>query len=217
MYHYIRNVDQGSDPMGYDLSVTPDDFAAQIQYLAKAGYTSLTMTELEEVRARRAPLPPKPIVLTFDDGYRDFYTNAWPVLRQYGFKATTFIITGVVGQQQYMTWDMIAELDGSGQIEVASHTVSHKDLPGLSDATARGEIFNSKQALEERLGHPVTSFCYPAGHYSSRDAALVRQAGYTIAVTTQGGWSQAGQDAVLLPRVRVVGPRAIGQIRANFS
>ncbi|MCC6778187.1 MAG: polysaccharide deacetylase family protein [Hyphomicrobiales bacterium] len=216
MYHYVRPDPGPRDPSGQNLSVTPEDFAAQVQHLATAGYTSLTLAELADVRAKRAALPSKPVVLTFDDGYRDFYTNAWPVLQRHGFKATVFVITGVVGQTQYLTWDMIGELDASGSIEIASHTVNHRELPAISETNARAEVTNSRAVLEERLGHPVWSFCYPVGRYSARDAALLRAAGYAIAVTTQAGWSRADSDPMLLPRVRVTGPRALTQIRATL-
>lgn len=205
MYHYIRPDPGKNDPIGEDLSVSPDHFQAQMAWLAQNGYHTMTVSELNQVRNHQIGLPTKPIVLTFDDGYRDFYTAAYPVLKQYGFKATLFVITGVVDQPPYVTWDMIKEMDRSGLIEMGAHTVTHRDLPSLSAADARQEIFESKQTLETRLGHPVVSFNYPSGRYDDAVVALVKQAGYQIAVTTQGGWARATEDSLLLPRVRVHG------------
>lgn len=216
MYHYVRPDPGPSDPAGQDLSVTPEDFAAEMDYLAAQHYTTMTLGELEAVRERHASLPAKPVVLTFDDGYRDFYTAAWPVLRQHHFKATIFVITGVVDSERYLTWDMIRELDGSGLIEVGSHTVDHPELPALSDAQARAEIIDSKTALEQRLGHPVIAFSYPSGHYGQREVDDVRQAGYRCAVTTRGAFSRAADPALELPRFRIHGTRGLPQLQANL-
>ena len=205
MYHYVRPDPGKNDPVGEDLSVSPGNFQAQMAWLARNGYHTMTVGELNRVRRHEIGLPTKPIALTFDDGYRDFYTAAYPVLKQYGFKATLFVITGFLGQPQYVTWDMVTEMDRSGLIEMGAHTVTHRDLPSLSAAAARNEIFDSKQTLETRLGHPVVSFNYPSGRYDDAVVALVKQAGYQIAVTTQGGWARATENALLLPRVRVHG------------
>ncbi|MBX5443869.1 polysaccharide deacetylase family protein [Sphaerobacter sp.] len=217
MYHYVRPDPGPGDPIGRDLSVSPERFAEQMAWLAQEGYTPITLGELADVRARRRALPPKPIVLTFDDGYRDFYTTAFPVLRQYGFKATLFVITGVVGQEPYVTWDMIAEIDRSGLVEIGSHTVSHNQLPSLGEAQVRAEAVDSKQVLEAHLGHPVRAFCYPVGRVDARSVAAVRDAGYEIAVTTQGGRATAEQDSLLLPRVRIHGGASMEQFMELLS
>jgi peptidoglycan/xylan/chitin deacetylase (PgdA/CDA1 family) len=217
MYHYIRPDPGPGDPVGQDLSVTPQDFAAQMDWLAANGFTPVTLAELADARSGASELPANPVVLTFDDGYRDFYTNAWPVLQAHHFKAVTFIITGVVGDEQYMTWDMLAELDRSGLIEVASHTVTHRDLPQISDDDAAHELADSKAALEQFLGHPVRSFSYPSGHYTDRDVANARADGYTMAVTTAGGWAAPDADPLQLPRVRIHGFTSLDQFAAYLS
>jgi len=217
MYHYVRPDPGPGDPIGRDLSVSPERFAEQMAWLAQEGYTPITLGELADVRARRRALPPKPIVLTFDDGYRDFYTAAFPVLKQYGFKATLFVITGAVDQPPYVTWDMIAEMDRSGLVEIGSHTVSHHQLPSLGEAQVRAEVMDSKQALEAHLGHPVRAFCYPVGRFDQRSVAAVRDAGYEIAVTTQGGRATAEQDQLLLPRLRIHGGASMEQFKSLLS
>lgn len=217
MYHYVRPEPGANDPIGQDLSVSPEHFAEQMAWLAAQGYTTLTISELEAARQGEIGLPPKPVVLTFDDGYRDFYTAAFPLLKRYGFKATVFVVTGFVDQPRYVTWDMLGEMDRSGLVEIGSHTVSHVELPSLSDAQATRELTESKQALERHLGHPVPSFCYPSGRVNDHTVALVKAAGYDIAVTTQFGWSKATQDSLLLPRVRIHGSETLAQFQAALK
>jgi peptidoglycan/xylan/chitin deacetylase (PgdA/CDA1 family) len=209
MYHYVRTVTDPSDTVGINLSVTPEKFAAQMQYLADNGYTTLTMREVYAILSGAQPLPPKPIALTFDDGYRDFYTAAWPVLHKHNFKATSYIITSVIGWDQYMTWAMLQELDATGQVEIGSHTRTHPDLRGTGKDQRWDEIVGSKAILEEGLGHPVVSFCYPAGFYNDAALADVKRAGYLTAVTTTYGNKLNVQSAFELPRVRVNGPDSL--------
>jgi peptidoglycan/xylan/chitin deacetylase (PgdA/CDA1 family) len=217
MYHYIRPDSGKADPIGEDLSVSPEHFAAQMDYLAKHHFTPLTLAELADVRAKRLALPVNPIVLTFDDGYRDFYTQAWPVLHQHGFKATAFIVTGFVGQPHSVSWSMIEELHRSGLIEFGAHTVTHKELPSLATAKAQQEIVGSKRTLEAHLGQPVRTFAYPSGRFSQREVALLRQAGFEIAVTTRGGFARANQDSLLLPRLRIHATTRLAQFAANLE
>jgi peptidoglycan/xylan/chitin deacetylase (PgdA/CDA1 family) len=216
MYHYVRPDPGPNDPIGQDLSVTPEDFAEEMQYLADRGYTTMTLGELADVRDKKLKLPAKPVVLTFDDGYRDFYTNAWPVLRQHKFKATIFVITGFVNQDRYLTWDMIRELDQSGYIEVGSHTVHHVDLSKVAADVANAEVTESKQVIEQEIGHPIQSFCYPSGRYTASVVSQLRQVGYTIATTTNGGFSKAGDDQLLLPRVRIHGTSGLQALKSTL-
>jgi peptidoglycan/xylan/chitin deacetylase (PgdA/CDA1 family) len=205
MYHYIRPDPGPGDPIGQDLSVSPERFAQELAYLAEQGYTTVTMSQLADAWGGGQPLPTRPIVLTFDDGYRDFYTNAWPLLRQYSFSATIYVITGVIDTSNYLTQAMIRELDASGSIDFGSHTIRHPELATLAEADAEHEIVGSKIALEELLGHAVRTFAYPAGHYNDSALALVATAGYELAVTTEWGYATPSMDHRLLPRLRVRG------------
>jgi peptidoglycan/xylan/chitin deacetylase (PgdA/CDA1 family) len=209
MYHYVRTVTDPSDMVGINLSVTPEKFAAQMQYLADNGYTTLTMGEVHAILAGTLPLPPKPIALTFDDGYRDFYTTAWPVLKRHNFKATSYVVTSVIGLEPYMTWAMLQELDATGLIEIGAHTRTHPDLRAMGKDKRWDEIVGSKAILEEGLGHPIGSFCYPAGYYTAEVLADVRRAGYLSAVTTAYGSKLNIQDAFEMPRIRVHGPDSL--------
>ncbi|MFN3336035.1 MAG: polysaccharide deacetylase family protein [Thermomicrobium sp.] len=215
MYHYIRPRPGSDDPLGQRLSVDPVTFQAQMDWLAQHGFTPITLSELAALRAGLLSAPPHPIVLTFDDGYRDFYQNAFPILRAHGFHATIFVITGFVGQERYLTWDMIRELDRSGLVEIGAHTVHHPDLTML--AHPESEIRDCKDALEHVLGHPVTVFAYPAGKFDARVESAVRAAGFQQAVTTQPRWATPGDDPLALPRLRVTGDLTLSQFAALLT
>jgi peptidoglycan/xylan/chitin deacetylase (PgdA/CDA1 family) len=206
MYHYVRVVTDPKDQIGINLSVKPDLFDAQMQYLADKGYTTLTMQEVYEILNGQKTLPAKPIALTFDDGYRDFYTNAWPILQKHNFKATNYVITDFIGWDAYMTWPMLQELDSTRQIELGAHTRSHADLRTLSNERRWDEIIGSKSILEQGLGHPIGAFCYPAGFYNAAVIADVKRAKFLTATTVTAGTKQNLQSAYEMPRVRVNGP-----------
>jgi peptidoglycan/xylan/chitin deacetylase (PgdA/CDA1 family) len=201
MYHYVRVVDRHSDPLGYALSVTPEMFNAQMAWLHMHGYSGITMAQaLGCMRGERCP--PKPVALTFDDGYQDAYDQAFPTLQRYGFRATFYIISGFVNHPHYATWDEIRAMLHAG-MEIGAHTIHHLDLTHIGPAEAAHEIGGSKAAIEHELGTTVTSFCYPSGRYNAAIEALVRQAGYASATTTR--WDDNYSDPLALPRRRVSG------------
>ena len=206
MYHYIRSVDPGSDPLGYELSVTPDDFNSQMAWLHEQGYIGVRMDGITRCLRGEAPCPAKAIALTFDDGYADAYTDALPVLKRYGLIATFYIVTNFVGQPGYMTWEQVAALRDAG-MEIGAHTVSHLDLTTLDWETAGFEITQSKTELDHHLNINVTSFCYPTGLYNAGIEEQVRAAGYLNATTTR--WDNDTSDIMALPRRRISGETAL--------
>jgi peptidoglycan/xylan/chitin deacetylase (PgdA/CDA1 family) len=183
MYHYIRDVDAREDPLGYRLSVTPERFEEQMVWLRDNDYQPIRMDALADCLRGLVDCPDNPVLLTFDDGYADSATAALPILEQFGFPATFYIVTDFVGTPGYMEWAQIERLRDSG-MEIGSHSISHADLAGLNNRAARREIAHSRSILERRLGVPIKSFSYPAGSYTLGVAAMVHQAGYTSAVTT---------------------------------
>ncbi len=225
MYHYIRVNPVASDRLGYGLSVTPTDFEAQMGWLVKNGYHTVFPAELTAALIQHVPLPTKPIVLTFDDGYRDFYDQAWPVLKQYGLKSSSAVVTtfadkGDQGDLGFMNWNMITELDRSGMVEIASHTQSHPDLTKTSAGQRWAEISRSKEVIEQKLGHHCVAFVYPSGRYDGATVADTKRADYQIAFTTNGGKVRNPQDGSVilqLPRVRVAGGTTLAGFAENLG
>lgn len=198
MYHYIRDgVDKKKDPTGYGLSVTPAGFEHQLELLQSAGYQSVTMSEVATGK-----ISSQSVAITFDDGYEDLYTNALPLLKKYHFSATAYVITGRVGTDGYMDWTQIKDLQKAG-VEIGSHTVTHRELNTLSASDQRTELESSRAVLSQELGTAIVSFCYPVGRYDDTTVGLVREAGYTSAVTTKNGSLEAGDSMFTLKRERI--------------
>jgi peptidoglycan/xylan/chitin deacetylase (PgdA/CDA1 family) len=147
----------------------------------------LTAKDLGELFAGKGILPAKPVVLTFDDGYRDFYTDVFPVLKKYNAKATVYMIAGFVGYKNNLTDAQLKELAVSGLVDIGAHTVHHVGLTHGSSPMIEQEVTEGKKILEIMTGQPVVSFAYPNGEYDDVVATVVRQAGYTTAVSTKPG------------------------------
>jgi peptidoglycan/xylan/chitin deacetylase (PgdA/CDA1 family) len=212
-YHYIRVNPDRNDRLGFALSVTPSDFAAQMDWLAQSGYHPITTDDLYAYLAGDQGLPSKPVILTFDDGYADFYTTALPILRSHDFRAVAYVVSGFVGTSGYMSAEQVREADHSG-IEIGSHTVSHANLASLSAGSVWSQITQSKLFLEQVLGHPVVSFCYPSGKYTSAVASAVAAAGYHDATTTRYGYSYTLAGRYVWSRLRVSGGEPLEQFAA---
>jgi len=212
-YHYIRVNPDRNDRMGFALSVTPSDFAAQMDWLAQSGYHPITTEDLYLYLAGAEGLPSKPVILTFDDGYADFYTTALPILRSHDFRAVSYVVSGFVGVSGYMTAAQIREADRSG-IEIGSHTVNHANLANLSAAAVHTQLVQSKVFLEQVVEHPVVSFCYPSGKYTAAVAWAVADAGFHDATTTRFGYSYTLASRYVWSRLRVSGGEPLDQFAA---
>jgi peptidoglycan/xylan/chitin deacetylase (PgdA/CDA1 family) len=211
MYHYIRVNPDPRDRLGFGLSVTPADFEAQMTWLAANGYHPIDLQDLERYLGGARSLPPRPVVLTFDDGYEDFYTTAYPVLRSHHFTAVSYVVTGFLGAPRYMTVAQVIELDAAG-IEIGAHTVTHADLTRLAAANMRHEVADSRAMLEGLLKHPVVDFCYPSGKVNAAVVLQVEVAGFRSATTTAAGTTHSLGDRFSWTRVRVAG----GESLADF-
>ncbi|MBV8087013.1 MAG: polysaccharide deacetylase family protein [Chloroflexi bacterium] len=205
MYHYIRDVPANSpDKLGYGLSVAPAVFDQQLSYLKANGYASVSMADVVSHVTLGAPLPPKPVVLTFDDGYADFYMAALPLLQKYQFTATTYLVVDFLGRPGYMSWQQAQTLQGLG-MEIGAHTLDHVDLAIQQPPQAIRQIDDSRTALQQRLSAPVQTFAYPSGRYNTNVVKLVGADGFTSAVTTDPGDRYPASKLLTLPRVRVAG------------
>lgn len=187
-------------------SVDAGEFEQQMQYLAEHGYTAISLAELFDARQGHRPLPPKPVIITFDDGYADNYHTALPLMQKYGMKGTVFVIAGQVGQSEYMTWEQLKAMQAAG-IELGSHTYNHVALPELSPPQQLDELVRSKQLLEAHLAQPVKFLAYPFGQFNAETMTLVEQAGYTGACTGVPGVGTGAGDAYQLRRVNVPRPK----------
>jgi peptidoglycan/xylan/chitin deacetylase (PgdA/CDA1 family) len=206
MYHYVRYVDPAADPLGFNLSVTPEQLAAQLGWLKAAGYETVRMDAAAACVRGEGPCPARAVALTFDDGYLDAYGVALPLLQQHGYVATFYIVSGFVGQPGYMGWPEIRALRDAG-MEIGAHSVSHPDLTTLGLDDLRAQVAQSGAAIAAELGAPVLSFCYPGGRFNDTVAAVARESGYTSATTTAPDGPQA--DPFTLPRLRISGDLAL--------
>lgn len=206
MYHYISAPPPDADPYRQDLSVPPERFESHLRYLQKQGYTSISLSDLVYHLTQGTPLPSKPIILTFDDGYVDQYTNAFPLLRQYGFHAAFFVITDFVteGRPGYMTWDQLKELVAAG-MEIGSHSRNHPDLRGQPLDYLVWQALGSKETIEYYLGITPRFVAYPSGRYDEQTIAVFHSAHFWAGLTTTQGTEQRSDRLFELQRIRVRG------------
>ena len=216
-YHYIRVVTDPYDRLGFNLSVTPLNFAIQMDWLTRHGYHPINLADLRAYFAGLAPLPARPVVLTFDDGYQNFYIAAEPILQAYGFKAVAYIVPGFWGNRAYMTPDELTQLDRSGLVQIGSHTVDHVNLTHAGPAQVNYQLRASKSMLERLLGHPVVDFCYPTGRFDDLVIAAVGNAGYLTATTQVPGTTLVWSNRLAWPRVKVLGGETLATFVANLG
>ena len=195
MYHPIQEPVEGNPYP--DLFLTKEDFVDQIGWLAKTGYEAVTLTEVLDSWFEGGTLPPKPVVLTFDDGYVSQYENAFPVMKRLGWPG----VLNLKALDSDIYDRQVEEMARAGW-QIASHSVTHPDLPSLTDSQLAGEMAESRRLLEEEFGVSVTDFCYPAGRYDGRVIEAVREAGYRSATSTEPGLARP-EDRWSLDRIRI--------------
>jgi peptidoglycan/xylan/chitin deacetylase (PgdA/CDA1 family) len=219
MYHYITDV-PSNDPnptLRQSLSVSPQLFNQQLDYLQQQGFHSVTFNQLMNALYYGLLLPSKPIILTFDDGYLDGYTTAYPALKAHGFSGMFYLITGKVGWQGQMSWDQLREMLANG-MQMGSHTVNHRDMGKTYLASvdlANQEVQISQKDMQDHLGISIQHFCYPDGEpFKGNDitlqqkvVALLAANGYVDATTDPGqtGVIQSSLKPFALLRLRIDG------------
>lgn len=195
-------------------AVDPAEFADQMDYLDSEGYQLLTAAGVAERQASGTALPHRPLVLTFDDAYEDFYTAALPVLRKHGFSATLFVPTGCVGRTAWfnafmggedhpmMSWAALGDAATEG-VEIAAHSHTHPHLDLVPGSVVRDEVNRSRGLLEDHLGVPVEGFAYPFGYWNRAARAAVADGGFRYAVAVADLRVSPGDDMFTLPRLTV--------------
>jgi peptidoglycan/xylan/chitin deacetylase (PgdA/CDA1 family) len=213
MYHAVEAVPR--PPQYKHFYVTAKEFAGQIQMLQNRGYTAITFDLLARAMAGEEPLPHRPVVLTFDDGYANLIPHVHPLLRRLGFPYTVFLVSEKMGGTNdwvaaegyeptpLLTWEKILQMQADGGVDFQAHTATHRHLNRIPSAEARQELAQSKDALEQKLGKPMTTLCYPYGSHDATTVALAQECGYQMAVTTEFGRVRMGDDPLRLPRISV--------------
>jgi peptidoglycan/xylan/chitin deacetylase (PgdA/CDA1 family) len=218
MYHRIDAVRPTLPALTRALTVDPGDFARQMRWIASHGFHTITQLQLYDALMKGKPLPPKPVMVTFDDGYRDVFGKASTTIERLHLHATAYVITDRISgpDASFLTWSLLKGLERRG-IEIGSHTLHHVELPTLPSAEAMHELIASRRLLERRLGHPVQWFAYPAGKVDARIAGLARRTGYVLAVTTQPGTSQSASKPLLLHRYEIQDTTGVTGVSAILS
>lgn len=202
MYHHIEKLPATATPLQLSWTVTPQNFDDQMAWLVRNGFHTVKMAQLAAFLKGKEPLPTKPIVISFDDGWEDDYSAALPILRKYALLATFYVYTNPLGREHYLTWAQLTEIAAAG-MEIGSHTLSHPHLRTLTPEDAKKEVAESKATLEKRLNTRVTTFAYPFGEYNNTILDLVKRAGYESAVTIASGYEQRADALYQLHRIRI--------------
>lgn len=200
LYHYVEYVKD--DPGRQKLTTPPHILISQIKTLKGAGYTFITPDDLMNDLSGKIILPEKLVILTFDDGYMDFYTDVFPILKKEQVKAIEYIVPDFLNRPNYMFTFQVKEIAKSPLVEIGAHTMNHVWLRGISKKTAEYEISQSRKTLADILNLPINSFAYPYGALDQQAITLVGEAGYTNAVSTIPGIMQAMQNNFFLYRLR---------------
>lgn len=218
MYHYISDPPPNADRYRIDLSVPPHKFEQQLQFLAANGYTTVSLYDVYAHLTLGRGLPPKPVVLTFDDGYRDHYDHAFPLLKKYGMHGTFFITTDFInfGNPAHMTWEMIKGMSRAG-MDIESHARTHRDLRNRDFQFLVWEILGPIEQITAHTGKRPRFFCYPSGRYDDAVIRMLRSVQTWAAVTTEHGATHTLANAMTWRRIRVHGRATLDQFAATLK
>ena len=202
-YHMITD----NPPKGSEIyNVPPEEFAAQLDYLKQNGYTTITLQEFMQAKHGKRTLPEKPVVLTFDDGYENVYTEMLPILEEHGMKAVVYVITNELGKKGYLTLEQVKDMQRRG-IEIGSHTADHLALVMLNGEFLLNQVRNSKIFLEWSGVETIYTFSYPNGEYNLALVDLLQREGYLTAVTGDVGLNTLDSNPYTLKRVHIRQPK----------
>ena len=211
-----RVVEKRSKSENQELEITPQFLEQTIRDYQQQGYQFVSIDSIPHLLPLSIHLSPQYVCLTFDDGYRDTYTTALPILKRLNVPFAIYITTGFIDNQQPMWWypnenlglslDELKTLDAEPLCTIGAHTVSHPRLDTLSTEEQQKEIVESKQSIETLLGHPINHFSYPHGAYNDETLAIVRDCSFHTALMAWGGCIRRGTNPLLLPRIELKQP-----------
>jgi peptidoglycan/xylan/chitin deacetylase (PgdA/CDA1 family) len=210
-YHHVDNVSD-THPQR-NLYIKQEEFRRQMEFLRKKGYTVVSLDDIKASLSGEKIIPPKSVAITFDDGFEDNYLNAFPIIREYGYPATIFVIAGKIRTEKetysreegnrYLSLRQMQDMTRSG-VTIGSHGLTHRRLARIPPEEARREIFESREILEQSLGCPIRWFCYPFGSFSKSVVSLVCEAGYSGALSVIRDNRITSRQIYFLPRVMVM-------------
>jgi peptidoglycan/xylan/chitin deacetylase (PgdA/CDA1 family) len=215
---YHRVVPEPDEKSGLTLGV--NEFKRHVDYLASRGYQTISLTDFHNWQSSLSPLPPKPVILTFDDGYAGFLDHVAPILAKHGFSATIFLLAGRIGREVrweghrplgIMSREEAAELARRG-FDIQGHGVEHHDWTSIEPDAVREELTGSARIIEEITGRPVRFFAYPLGHSTAGVRELARSLGYCAGCTVRPGRNTFFQDSLLLKRDLVLPGKGFWQM-----
>jgi peptidoglycan/xylan/chitin deacetylase (PgdA/CDA1 family) len=204
MYHYVSVPPEDADKYRADLSVTPDAFREQMAYLAENGFETVDLYDLSLAITGKRDLPQKPIIITLDDGYRDNFENAFPILQEFGLSATFFIVTQPIddGNENYLSWKMVEEMADAG-MRIEPHSKTHADLSIQEEENIIYEVLGSQETIAAHIGQTPRFFCYPGGNYNDSTIGVVSDLDFWGAVTTASGEWHGFDDRFEWSRLRM--------------
>ncbi len=204
MYHHVLEPEAAKAIGAGYLNVPPGVLREQIDYLLGKGYQIIRLDEMVS-GLRNGSLPPKPVALTFDDGYNNFYDNVYSLLREKNLKATVFVISQFVEGDRYLNWGEIKEMSDSGLVLIGDHTLNHRSLPSLSLEEERNQIIAAKVIIEDHIQRPVNYFAYPYGAVNQSTEKILGEAGFAGAVVTTSSAPACSGKPYELSRIRIGG------------
>jgi len=217
MFHYIENVPADSpDQMRYNLSFSPEKLEEFLIYFRENNIQTLTFWDLKSIIEGEKEMPEKAVMLTFDDGHDNHYSEAFPLLEKYNMKGVFYVITDKMSNDPvHLTWDQVREIADAGH-EIGSHTLTHRELNTLGLDDLKNELEASKKKIEEEINQPIISLCYPVGRYND---VVIEEAKkhYLFARTTEAGKQFKLNDAFRIPTTRIFPATGVGALATWFE
>lgn len=202
LYHYIEYVQDKNDKTRQSLNIPPYILQEQIETLKNAGYTFINADDLSLALSGKIKLPKNVVMLTFDDGYMDFYTDAYPIIKKEGVKAVEYVVADFLNRPNFMFTFQLREIAKNPLVEIGAHTMDHVWLKGMASKSAEFQISQSRKDLQDITGLPINAFAYPYGAFDEQAITLTKNAGFTSAVSTIPGIEDTIHTRYFLYRIR---------------